>query len=310
MQISGGADLFIGYGGVVERPSVAAEAEWYVYDHAVLAKALSRYQVAMIGSGAWACAAARMIAQNTRCDDPLDEVRQQECRGRRAGSTGAWLQAGRQGGPAGSVLLQSTAGERQSASGCSSLAWEVVHRHAVFGPQTILNPPVLICPLSPGPSLSHFPVCAQFEDEVRMWVYDEDVDGRKLSDVINETQQNPKYFPGIELGPNVRAVTSLEEAVKGADLLVFCAPHQFMKGICKQLLGKVKPGAAAISLIKGMRVTPEGPQLISQMVRRNLGIDCSVLMGANIATVSVAWGRARRACVTGPWAGCGAMGRR
>ncbi len=46
----------------------------YVYDHAVLAKALSRYQVAMIGSGAWACAAARMIAQNTRGDDPLDEV--------------------------------------------------------------------------------------------------------------------------------------------------------------------------------------------------------------------------------------------
>ncbi len=74
VQISGGADLFIGYGGVVERPSVAAEAEWYVYDHAVLAKALSRYQVAMIGSGAWACAAARMIAQNTRGGDPLDEV--------------------------------------------------------------------------------------------------------------------------------------------------------------------------------------------------------------------------------------------
>ncbi|PNG99072.1 Glycerol-3-phosphate dehydrogenase [NAD(+)], partial [Tetrabaena socialis] len=46
----------------------------------------------------------------------------------------------------------------------------------------------------------------------------------------------------------------------------------------------VKPGAAAISLIKGMRVRPEGPQLISQMVRRNLGIDCAVLMGANIAT--------------------------
>lgn len=38
--------------------------------------------------------------------------------------------------------------------------------------------------------------------------------------------------------------------------------------ICKQLIGKVKPGAMAISLIKGMRVRPEGPQLISQMVER------------------------------------------
>ncbi len=118
-----------------------------------------------------------------------------------------------------------------------------------------------------------------------MWVYEEDVDGRKLTDVINETHENTKYFPGINLGPNVRAVPSLEEAVKDADMLVFCVPHQFMKTICKQLLGKVKPGAAAISLTKGLRVTPEGPQLISQMVRRNLGIDCSVLMGANIAEV-------------------------
>jgi len=32
-----------------------------------------------------------------------------------------------------------------------------------------------------------------------------------------------------------------------------------------------------------MRVRAEGPQLISQMVSRILGIDCSVLMGANIA---------------------------
>ena len=32
-----------------------------------------------------------------------------------------------------------------------------------------------------------------------------------------------------------------------------------------------------------MRVRPEGPQLISEMVRKNLGADCSVLMGANIA---------------------------
>lgn len=35
--------------------------------------------------------------------------------------------------------------------------------------------------------------------------------------------------------------------------------------------------------LAGMRVRPEGPQLISEMVRRTLGIDCSVLMGANIA---------------------------
>lgn len=35
--------------------------------------------------------------------------------------------------------------------------------------------------------------------------------------------------------------------------------------------------------VQGMRVRPEGPQLISELVRKELGLDCSVLMGANIA---------------------------
>lgn len=60
------------------------------------------------------------------------------------------------------------------------------------------------------------------------------------------------------------------------------------------LAHQVKPGTAAISLTKGMRVRPDGPQLISAMVRRYLGIECCVLMGANIATVGgggdVGWG--------------------
>jgi hypothetical protein len=38
--------------------------------------------------------------------------------------------------------------------------------------------------------------------------------------------------------------------VRGADILIFCAPHQFIRSICKQLIGKIKPDAFAISLIK------------------------------------------------------------
>jgi len=46
---------------------------------------------------------------------------------------------------------------------------------------------------------------------------------------------------------------------------------------------QVKSSTIAISLVKGLRVRADGPQLISQLVRRSLGTDCSVLMGANIA---------------------------
>ena len=30
-----------------------------------------------------------------------------------------------------------------------------------------------------------------------MWVFEEVVNGRKLSDIINETNENVKYLPGI-----------------------------------------------------------------------------------------------------------------
>jgi glycerol-3-phosphate dehydrogenase len=73
-----------------------------------------------------------------------------------------------------------------------------------------------------------------------MWVFEEDYGGRKLTDVINERHENPKYLPGVPLGANVVADPDLESAVRDADVLVFCAPHQFMRSICKTLVGKVR----------------------------------------------------------------------
>jgi uncharacterized protein (DUF779 family) len=45
VQVTGGADLFIGFGGVVERTPVAAEADWYVYKYSQLIESLKRYTV-------------------------------------------------------------------------------------------------------------------------------------------------------------------------------------------------------------------------------------------------------------------------
>ena len=46
-----GADIFVGYGGVVERPAVARGADWFVHDHGELRAALAKHSVAFIGSG-------------------------------------------------------------------------------------------------------------------------------------------------------------------------------------------------------------------------------------------------------------------
>eukprot|EP01023_Acetabularia_acetabulum_P007608 TRINITY_DN1332_c0_g2_i1.p1 TRINITY_DN1332_c0_g2~~TRINITY_DN1332_c0_g2_i1.p1 ORF type:complete len:388 (-),score=77.18 TRINITY_DN1332_c0_g2_i1:450-1454(-) len=118
-----------------------------------------------------------------------------------------------------------------------------------------------------------------------MYVYDEEIEGQgSLVHIINTQHQNVKYLPGVQLPDNIVAVPNLVEAVKDADMLIFCAPHQFLYGMCKEIKGTIKRDAVAISLTKGMRVRKDGPQLISQMVQNILEIDCSVLMGANIAS--------------------------
>ncbi|KAF3522224.1 hypothetical protein F2Q69_00048626 [Brassica cretica] len=123
-----------------------------------------------------------------------------------------------------------------------------------------------------------------FHDEVRMWVFEEVLpNGEKLTDVINKTNENVKYLPGIKLGRNVVADPDLENAVKEANMLVFVTPHQFMGGICKKLKGKVTGEVEAISLVKGMEVKKEGPCMISSLISKELGINSCVLMGANIA---------------------------
>lgn len=42
-----------------------------------------------------------------------------------------------------------------------------------------------------------------FEDKVTMWVYEEIIEGKKLTEIINETHENVKYLPGHKLPENV-----------------------------------------------------------------------------------------------------------
>lgn len=43
----------------------------------------------------------------------------------------------------------------------------------------------------------------QFDTTVNMWVFEEMVNGRKLTDIINTDHENVKYLPGHKLPPNV-----------------------------------------------------------------------------------------------------------
>ncbi|XP_063144817.1 glycerol-3-phosphate dehydrogenase 1-like protein [Candoia aspera] len=123
----------------------------------------------------------------------------------------------------------------------------------------------------------------QFDPVVKMWVFEELINGRKLTEIINQEHENVKYLPGHKLPPNVVAVPEVGAAAEGADILIFVVPHQFIPKICEQLTGHIKAGAIGISLIKGIDDSPEGLKLISDIIREKLKIEMSVLMGANIA---------------------------
>ncbi|KNA24164.1 hypothetical protein SOVF_018420 [Spinacia oleracea] len=66
-------------------------------------------------------------------------------------------------------------------------------------------------------------------------------------------------------------------------MLVFVTPHQFVEGVCKRLVGKLRGDVQVISLIKGMEFKVDGPCMISSVISKQLGACCCVLMGANIA---------------------------
>lgn len=122
----------------------------------------------------------------------------------------------------------------------------------------------------------------------------------ELSELINRDHKNPKYLPNIILPANLVASCDLEEAVKDATMIVFAVPQQYMPKVCEQLRGKVAPHARALSLVKGIMKVQNSSHphhnsrmaivgghshlsLVSDHIKSTLGMDVSVLMGANIA---------------------------
>ena len=181
-----------------------------------------------------------------------------------------------------------------------------------------------------------------FDDEVRMYVHEEMIDGKPLTEIINSTNENVKYLKGAKFTPNVVADPSLESAVSGATMICFCLPHQFLKPMMPKIKvrahthgreraserharartlhararttrrachrrartkspfrrppprlptpsplsltqASAAPGVKCLSAIKGIDFDDSGIVLISDILRKELNADCSVLMGANVA---------------------------
>ncbi|KAK4475216.1 hypothetical protein MN116_002294 [Schistosoma mekongi] len=132
-----------------------------------------------------------------------------------------------------------------------------------------------------GNNIIKFP---EYVSEVRMWVFEEVIDGRKLTDIINTSHENVKYLPNIKLPENVIADPDIKSTAQDADILVIVMPHQFLNRTLAEMKPAVKPTSCAVSLMKGLALSDvHGIRLLSDCIRDKLNIPCAALMGANLA---------------------------
>ncbi|WOO85264.1 Glycerol-3-phosphate dehydrogenase [NAD(+)] 2 [Vanrija pseudolonga] len=124
-----------------------------------------------------------------------------------------------------------------------------------------------------------------FEPTVNMWVREKQVNGKKLTEVINKTHTNQRYLPDVSLPANLIAVPRLPDVVRNATLIVFVTPHQFLPTVISDLkrAGAIHPQARAVSAIKGVEVEGSEIKTFASVIERDLSIPCSALSGANIA---------------------------
>jgi|GEM_PF-1125138 len=123
-----------------------------------------------------------------------------------------------------------------------------------------------------------------FVSQVNMWVFEEKVDGKNLSEIINTKHENVKYLPGVTLPDNVVAQPDLATACKDSNILLFVVPHQFLGKLLPVIKANMAADSLACTLIKGIEFDDNGIILLSEVIKTALGINVSVLMGANVAS--------------------------
>lgn len=104
----------------------------------------------------------------------------------------------------------------------------------------------------------------------------------EVAEEVATKHTNQSYLPGYELHPELRATSSLEEAVCSADVLVMGVPSHGMRGTARELAGCLRPWVPVVSLSKGLE---QGTRLrMTQVLEEELpGHPCGVMTGPNLA---------------------------
>lgn len=126
-----------------------------------------------------------------------------------------------------------------------------------------------------GTTLAH--LIAQTTADVRLWGRDQE-----LIDTINQTHTNPRYLDGFTLQPNLRATTSLADAIAGVESIVMVIPSKAFRAVCKQLAPLLSTDQAIFHATKG--VERESYARMSEIILEETCVrQYAVISGPNIA---------------------------
>jgi glycerol-3-phosphate dehydrogenase (NAD(P)+) len=104
---------------------------------------------------------------------------------------------------------------------------------------------------------------------------------------INEHHRNSRYLPDLDLHPELRATTSIEEAVYDADVIVLGVPSQAVRSTLSAIAPALRHWVPIVSLTKGLE---QGTRLrMTEIIEQELpGHPAGVLAGPNLAREVVA----------------------
>lgn len=99
---------------------------------------------------------------------------------------------------------------------------------------------------------------------------------------VRDHHRNSAYLTGFDLTPALHATSSLEEAVRSADLVVMGVPSHTMRATARALVGFLRPWVPVVSLSKGLE---QGTRLrMTEVLGHELpGHPHGVLTGPNLA---------------------------
>lgn len=82
---------------------------------------------------------------------------------------------------------------------------------------------------------------------VRIW----DVDGEHLNELL-QNRENKRYLPDVKLPETLKISFTVEEAVEGADIVLFSAPAQRFRSALEGTLPYLKPEMVLVNVAKGI----------------------------------------------------------